>query len=184
VLHNTAGYLHDGLAIEFAVDPGMAWLTVAPSSGTIVPEGSDVLDLTLDATDLLEGLYYADVTIATNDLDNPEIVVPVTLTVTPQTGVEDVQAGSTVFFGAVPNPFSPETTLRFHLPREGQVDLRVYDVAGRLVRTLAEGPRPAGANEVRWNGKDDAGHAVASGTYFARMVFGDKVEIKSLTLVR
>jgi len=89
-----------------------------------------------------------------------------------------------VFFGAVPNPFNPATSLHFSLPRESHVDLEVYDVAGRLVRTLVSESRPAGPNEVHWNGKDNAGHDIASGTYFARLVVDEQVEIKSLTLVR
>jgi flagellar hook assembly protein FlgD len=89
-----------------------------------------------------------------------------------------------VFFGAVPNPFNPLTSLHFDLPRDSHVDLKLYDVAGHLVRSLVSGSRPAGANKVRWNGTDNAGHAVASGTYFARLVVDGQVEIKSLTLVR
>ena len=102
----------------------------------------------------------------------------------PPTGVGDELPRAVVFFGAVPNPFNPMTSLHFSLPNDSHVDLKIYDVAGRLVRTLASGPRPAGANRVRWNGTDDANHAVASGTYFARLVVEGEVEIKSLTLVR
>ena len=49
----------------------------------------------------------------------------------------------------MPNPFGPETSLHFSLPRDGRVDLRIYDVAGRLVRKLASGSRPAGENARR-----------------------------------
>ena len=184
VMHNAGGYLHDGLAIRFAVEPSLAWLSVAPSAGTVEPLGAAVLDVTMDASNLTEGVYYANVSLATNDPSNPVVVVPVTLTVTPVTGIGDEQPRGVVFFGAVPNPFNPMTSLRFSLPRDGYVDLKIYDVAGRLVRTLASGSRPAGANDVRWNGTDDTNHAVASGTYFARLVVDDEVEIKTLTLVR
>ena len=184
VIFNTGGYLHDGLAIRFAVDPGLAWLSVAPASGIVEPLGDIVLDVTMDATELEEGTYYADVQIATNDPDNELLVVPVTLTVGPATGIGDELPRAVVFFGAVPNPFNPMTSLHFSLPSDSRVELKIYDVAGRQVRSLVSGPRPAGANTVRWNGTDDAGHAVASGTYFARLVVGGQVEIKTLTLVR
>ncbi len=181
---NTGGNLHDGLAIRFAVDPGMAWLTVAPSSGTVGPQGYTLLDVTMDATNLGEGVYYADVTFTTNDPDNPVVVVPVTMTVTPLTGIGDEQSRAVVFFGAVPNPFNPVTGLHFSLQNDSEVDLKIYDVAGHLVRSLVSGPRPAGPGKALWNGRDDAGHTVASGTYFARLVVDGQVEIKSLTLVR
>ena len=184
LMYNSGGYLHDGLAVRFAVEPSLAWLTVAPPSGTVEPLGDTVLDVTMDATNLPEGIYYADVSFTTNDPMNPVVVVPVTLTVTPETGIGDEMVEAAIFFGAVPNPFNPMTSLRFNLPSDSHVDLKIYDVAGRLVRTLASGPRSAGANRVRWNGTDDANHAVASGTYFARLVVEGEVEIKSLTLVR
>jgi hypothetical protein len=185
VMYNSGGYLHDGLAIRFAVEPSLAWLTVAPPSGTVEPLGDAVLDVTMDATNLVEGIYYADVSFTTNDPGNPVVVVPVTLTVTPETGIGDELPRAAIFFGAVPNPFNPTTSLHFNLPRDSYVDMKIYDVAGRLVRSLVSGARLAGANEVRWNGTDSGGHAVASGTYFARLVIDDEqVEIKTLTLVR
>ena len=184
VIYNAVGYLHDGLAIRFAVEPSLAWLSVTPSSGTVEPQGEVLLDVTMNATNLEEDVYYADVSFATNDPDNPVVVVPVTLTVSPVTGIGDELPRVAVFFGAVPNPFNPMTSLHFDLPRDSRVELKVYDVAGHLVRSLVSGSRPAGANKVPWNGTDNTGHAVASGTYFARLVVDGQVEIKSLTLVR
>jgi hypothetical protein len=67
----------------------------------------------------------------------------------------------------VPNPFNPEATIAFTTSPQGACHLRVYDAAGRLVRTLLEDRRlPAGRHEVRFNGRDAAGRKVASGVYF------------------
>jgi hypothetical protein len=72
--------------------------------------------------------------------------------------------------GAAPNPFNPSTTIAFDLPRAQPVTLRVYDAAGRLVRTLIAGERGTpGRNEVRWDGADEGGRAVASGVYLYRL---------------
>jgi flagellar hook assembly protein FlgD len=138
----------------------------------------------MDATGLAEDDYSADIILATNDPANPTLTIPVSMTVTTWVGVDGDVPLNTIFFGAVPNPFSPATSLHFSLPRETHVDLRIYDVAGRLVRTLVSGSRPAGSNEVRWNGKDNGGQDIASGTYFARLIVDEEVEIKSLTLMR
>ncbi len=68
-----------------------------------------------------------------------------------------------------PNPFARETTIRFSLPSAGSHSLVVYDVAGRLVRTLSEGVRPAGAAQVTWDGRNSGGIQVPSGVYFYRL---------------
>jgi flagellar hook assembly protein FlgD len=68
-----------------------------------------------------------------------------------------------------PNPFRASTVLRFQLAAEGPVSLQVFDVAGRLVTTLADGTFPAGIHEVPWTGRDDGGRRVQSGVYFYRL---------------
>jgi hypothetical protein len=68
-----------------------------------------------------------------------------------------------------PNPFTPETSIRFALPRSGRVNLEVLDVAGRMVRQLASGSLEAGEHVFVWDGTNDAGHRVSSGTYFYRL---------------
>jgi len=83
-----------------------------------------------------------------------------------------------------PNPFNPQTVLPLALARAQTVDLAVYDVAGRRVRTLLSGPLAAGDHEVRWDGRDDAARELPSGTYFARLRTRAGPEIRPLTLVR
>lgn len=65
-----------------------------------------------------------------------------------------------------PNPFSPETRIRFELPQGGEVELGIYSPDGRLVRTLVTGQRAAGRHTVRWDGLDDAQRKVSGGVYF------------------
>jgi hypothetical protein len=70
-----------------------------------------------------------------------------------------------------PNPFNPTTTIRFDVPAGGGVvTLRVYDVSGRLVRSLANGTQTAGQKTVTWDGRNDAGSPVATGIYLYRLV--------------
>lgn len=73
----------------------------------------------------------------------------------------------------VPNPFNPSTTVRFDLVAGGAVDLRVLDVRGRLVRTLLAGAAYGqGRHALLWDGRDDAGAAVASGVYVVELTAG------------
>ncbi len=74
---------------------------------------------------------------------------------------------------AAPNPFNPRTQIAFDLARPGQVRLAVYDLRGALVRTLEEGSLPAGRHVRTWDGTDDAGAAMASGTYIVTIDAGD-----------
>jgi hypothetical protein len=77
-------------------------------------------------------------------------------------------AGGLRLAPAAPNPFRSQTTLRWSLPQAGLVRLRVHDVAGRAIRTLQNGPLPAGEHSAVWDQRDDAGHRVPPGLYFVR----------------
>ena len=84
-----------------------------------------------------------------------------------------------------PNPFNPMTTIRYEVPGSGSmVRLEVYDLTGRRVRTLVDESRPAGRYEVTWNGTDDNGARVASGTYFYRLQAGSFTRTEKMTLVK
>ncbi|HPU85958.1 MAG TPA: FlgD immunoglobulin-like domain containing protein [Candidatus Latescibacteria bacterium] len=83
-----------------------------------------------------------------------------------------------------PNPFNPATTIRFDLPADGFVTLAVYDISGRLVRTLAEGNTGAGVHGVVWDGRDGNGRDVASGVYLVRLAAPQGVLTGRMTLLR
>ena len=68
-----------------------------------------------------------------------------------------------------PNPFKPATDIEYGLPEACFVDLAVFDVTGKRVRTLVNGQQPAGHRVVRWNGKNDSGAAVSAGVYFCKL---------------
>jgi hypothetical protein len=83
-----------------------------------------------------------------------------------------------------PNPFNPQTVIVWSLPRAQDMTLRIYDVQGRLVRTLVQGAQAAGRHEVTWKGRDDRGGAVASGTYFYRLVSQEGTLVRKMTLLK
>jgi hypothetical protein len=69
-----------------------------------------------------------------------------------------------------PNPFNPTTVILYEVPEGGgHVTLRIYDVGGRLVRTLIDGEQTPGEKRVTWHGRNEKGHNVATGVYFYRM---------------
>jgi hypothetical protein len=83
-----------------------------------------------------------------------------------------------------PNPFNPTTKISFGLAAPADVSLRIYDAAGRLVRVLAEGARPAGNYSELWDGRDSGGRAVASGIYFYRLGAGSFTQTRKMILLR
>jgi flagellar hook assembly protein FlgD len=68
-----------------------------------------------------------------------------------------------------PNPFNPSTTIKFGLKARGPVSVKVYNVAGGLVRTLVDDVRDAGSHSIVWDATNNRGMAVASGIYLLEM---------------
>jgi hypothetical protein len=91
---------------------------------------------------------------------------------------------TTVLHQNHPNPFNPTTLIRYDLATPGEVDLRVYDARGALVRVLEDRHRPAGRYEVGWNGENERGEMVASGVYFYRLHTGSFTQTKKLILLK
>lgn len=84
-----------------------------------------------------------------------------------------------------PNPFRERAFLSFQVARvAGPVRVTVYDVAGRVVRTLAAGPMDPGPHELVWDGTDDRGETVASGVYYCALEAGDVRSNRSVVVLR
>jgi FlgD Ig-like domain len=87
-------------------------------------------------------------------------------------------------FSLGPNPSGQVVELRFELERPADVSLRIYDVAGRLVTTLADARLPAGRHDLTWTGKTGSGEPVAAGVYFARLESSEVNSVRRLVRVR
>jgi len=84
-----------------------------------------------------------------------------------------------------PNPFNPSTTLYFQVGTPGQVTIKIYNVAGKKVRTICERCSfQPGSHELLWDGKNQDGIEAANGIYFARFQINSMVDTKKLVLVR
>jgi hypothetical protein len=83
-----------------------------------------------------------------------------------------------------PNPFISSTSIQYQLPANGKVSLKVYDLTGRLVRTIVNREEEAGFYTVNWNRQDDKGRKLANGVYFYRLVSGDFTTTKKMIVLR
>jgi hypothetical protein len=85
----------------------------------------------------------------------------------------------------VPNPFNPTTTIKYEVKESGLVSLRIYNVAGQLVKTLVDGQRIAGqVYEANWNGLNNGGQPVSSGVYFYKLVARSFTQTKKMVLLK
>jgi hypothetical protein len=84
-----------------------------------------------------------------------------------------------------PNPFNPVTTISFTVKEKAPVSLRIYNVAGQLVRTLVDDTRAPGVvHRFDWDGRNEAGQAVSSGVYFYKLVAKDFTQTRKMVLLK
>jgi hypothetical protein len=101
------------------------------------------------------------------------------------TGVEETPAVPPIEFTAVgASPVVGHSAVRFNLPKAVNVNLRVYSSSGALVRTLASGQMPAGANTVNWNLQDNAGRQVGNGLYLYELAAGSQVAHAKVSVLK
>ena len=101
------------------------------------------------------------------------------------TAVGDTPVPSRLALENHPNPFNPTTMIRFALPEATVVTLKVYDVQGRLVKTLVSGRHtPVGVHEIEWSGTDNNGMPVSSGVYFYRLTAGSETLTRKAVLLK
>ena len=179
-----AGY--DFCYVYVSSNGGSSWTQVASYSGTMTAWTEVVIDITpyvdtdgfkvrfvLDSDGYVtrDGWYVDDVQVSA-DL--------------PDSGIEEPEvAAVSLSVSSHPNPFTTETALSYVLPSGGALGLRVYDAAGRLVRTLADAEmRPAGAGRAVWDGLDDRGNEVSAGVYFALIDVSGEQASRKLVLLR
>ena len=165
-------------------DPALVTL-MSPSSGSVPVSGSTVVLLQADGG-TLPGTYMANLDIDSNDPGLATVSVPIDINVSDATATPLVAAVPTSFalHPTVPNPFRSATTIRYDVPRSGNVRLAIYDVSGRLVRTLRDGPEEAGFRTVTWDGRDAGGQRVSSGVYFYSLSAGERVFQRKMVMLR
>jgi hypothetical protein len=188
---DTPAEAYDGGAVQLSTDGGASFSYITPIGGypaTVLPNPSNPMDAFVgvysgqsggfvqadfdlsawagqtvrfrwrfasDGFVTKEGWYVDDVTVTSTG------GTPVSVPVAPGAGFSLAQA--------VPNPSVERAAIAFHLPSAQHVRLALYDVKGRLVRTLVDGAVPAGDNSALWDGRRDDGRSVPAGLYFYRL---------------
>ncbi len=153
----------NGLDLGFAV---LGNNSVFPGAGELLRvTTSEVMDLSKVAVEVRDA--------ANNDLEfelesEPMIVLPTIYSLS----------------NNYPNPFNPETTIKFSLPDAQDVKLEIFNIKGQRVRVLLSESMGAGVHSVVWNGKDSGGRTVSSGTYFYRVQAGPLNQTHRMLLVK
>ena len=83
-----------------------------------------------------------------------------------------------------PNPFNPVTTLRYDLPEDALVNITIYDIMGRIVRTLINSQQNAGFKSIQWNATNDAGSPLSAGLYLYKIQADNFVETRKMVLLK
>jgi len=165
----------------FSVYQPVTWLVATPVSGDVDAGVADMIELSFDATGLIEGDYMADIIVTTNGGD--PVTIPVTLHVS-DTGIEGRIPTELVLFGNYPNPAGPTTSIYFSIPEPAAASVSVYDVAGRLVKTISSDEMPAGRHEISWDGRNRSGERVSSGVYFYRLDVAGESKTSKLLVIK
>jgi hypothetical protein len=163
------GVFLEGLSSASEIRIGTAEFVVA---------SAEPLNLTEQDFELVAGdILSAPPTVSTSANQQQLSLTGRRLTMTPPTYKNELAQN-------YPNPFNPTTTIAFSVEKDVTVDLRIYDVRGAAVRTLANERYQAGVHRLAWDGQTDRGQPVASGVYFYKLVAGSFTDTKKMTILK
>ena len=114
-------------------------------------------------------IFFVDDVKVTGPVSNDDIVAPVV---------------ATELKGNYPNPFNPETTIRYSMKEASPVSIEIYNVKGQLVKSLVNTTKESGDHTVVWNGTDNSGRAVTSGVYYYKMNAGKYSSTKKMIMMK
>lgn len=172
------------LAWDESAAEDFQYFSVYGSSSPEFDSTATLIDNTIETTmDVGTALFDHYHVTATDDAENEGNAASVSSV---STGVAEGAGMPGVFAlrQVRPNPLERGATIVFDLPRPSHVVLQVFDVSGRLIRSVVDGEMPGGHHGFEWNREDDAGRRVASGVYFVRFRAGDFEETKRAVVLR
>lgn len=175
---------------------GNATLTISNISSTesvfstnltsydIQPGDSQMVQVAFTPTEPI--IYSSNFFVISNDSEMDTLIVPVSGVGIMLARIElDAQLPHIlVLYPNYPNPFNPVTTLRYDLPEQTHVNITVYDMLGRQVKTLINHTQDAGYRSVIWNATNDYGKPVSAGIYLYQIQAGDYISTKKMVLLK
>ena len=182
-LSNSANYIFNGSLAQVTgtfLPDSVANLTINNAAGVVLSQTTTVNDTLF----LASGLF--DNTIPFIEGSSFKLVTGNGSIKNPVTGVnsEKVLPLSFKVEQNYPNPFNPSTTINFSLKSDAVVTIKIYSILGKEVRTLVNEEKPSGNYSILWNGCDNSGISVASGTYFYRYTAGNITQVKKMVLLK
>jgi len=171
------------LCMASTADHPAGSITLTGSAGVLDP-GEQVLLNLLVPEDTMSVTVSPEYEISGLTLEAREVAVYMFAVATGDETGEGLPEADVRLGQNYPNPFNPSTTISFDLPHRTHVNLSIFDVRGRTVRTIRDEVLPGGRREVVWNGLDDLGNAVGSGVYFYRLAAGEVTMTRKMVLLR
>ncbi|MCS5652275.1 MAG: T9SS type A sorting domain-containing protein, partial [Candidatus Marinimicrobia bacterium] len=164
---------------------GSEWLSIDPSSGVVAADASIDIMLNVDASSLEADNYNSEIFIISNDPDNGYVTIPLSVTVNGMSSEDDALLPEEfALHQNYPNPFNPVTTLRYDLPENSMVSIKVYDMLGREVRTLVNQVQDAGFKSIIWDATNDYGKSISAGIYLYQIQAGDFIQTEKMVLLK
>ncbi|MCD4818881.1 MAG: T9SS type A sorting domain-containing protein [Candidatus Cloacimonetes bacterium] len=150
--------------LDYSITNQFNWLAFSSTEGSLDVNESEEITLTFDTTDLEAGVISEDIIIMYNG--RSVLIIPIELTIESVDANDDMIPLVTSVGTNYPNPFNPETTIKYQLSESGMVQMEIYNVKGQKVKTLVNIALDKGYYDVVWAGDDDNNRKVSSGIYF------------------
>lgn len=164
------------------------WLQVSSPMGEITPGDSVLLEIMIDPRGFVPGDYRGKLRIATNLVQDSVKEIDCKLTIEEMNkiavSVDDNVPEQIQIQQNYPNPFNIHTRIQFKINDASDMKVFIYNAIGQKIRVLYTGFRLPGHYEILWEGKDDAGIEVGSGTYFFKIIAGSNVKTRKILLVK
>lgn len=160
----------------------LRWINLDTSSGTLAAGETINITMNFDTNDIDEGLHTCNIVITCDSWDTK--VVKIELDVFEVDSKPEDLPGAVKLLGNYPNPFNPETEIKFELNEQQNTNLTIYNLKGQHVKTLTDGYLPGGTYSYFWDGTDSQGKPVGSGVFFYRLTAGNISRTQKMVLLK